>query len=272
MLDADSISIVGARQATNYGVSAAQELSARLAQAGLLVVSGLARGIDSAAHVGALKGNGKTLAVLGCGVDVIYPRQVRNLYQRILEDGCLVSEFPPGTFPAPQNFPIRNRIISGLSLGTVIVEATEKSGSLITARLALEQGREVFAVPGPIHSTFSVGPNYLIKQGAKLVQVWQDVIEELPAEVRVRLNWQPCLTIDETQAAKPLQARPEKLRLTKEEETVYKSIHFDRKVDLDELLVQTGLKMGSLASLLLKLQFQGVIQELPGQYFIRNTR
>ena len=151
------------------------------------MISGLARGIDAAAHRGCLEAGGKTAAVLGCGIDVVYPREHRQLTRQIVERGLLISEFAPGTSPAPQNFPVRNRIISGLSLGTVIVEASEYSGSLITARLAMEQNREVFAVPGNLTSPQSFGPNYLIKQGAKLVQVWRDIVEELPAEVRHRI-------------------------------------------------------------------------------------
>lgn len=272
LLGQDAVAVVGARHATDYGVSVALDLAARLAGAGLVVVSGLAKGIDAAAHLGALQANGKTAAVLGSGIDVAYPRQAAALYRRLSQEGCLVSEFPPGFFPAPQNFPIRNRIISGLCLGTVIVEATERSGSLITARLTLEQGRELFGVPGPVHSPYSVGPNYLIKQGAKLVQTWQDVVEELPAAVRTRLKWQPVLSVEETRAARPLAEDLTKLRLTKDEETVYKNILFDRKVHLDTLLGQAGLPMGKLSAILLALQFKGLIAELPGQYFLKSTR
>ena len=163
------LAIVGARRASVYGRQVTQKLARELAVTGLAIVSGLARGIDCYAHVGALEAGGKTVAVLGNGVDVVYPRENRKVYENVREKGCILSEFPIGTFPAPQNFPIRNRIISGLSYGTVIVEASEFSGSLITARLTLEQNRELWAVPGNITSPGSYGPNYLIKQGARIV-------------------------------------------------------------------------------------------------------
>ncbi len=271
LLAADSLAVVGARNATDYGVAVARELAGRLATAGLVVVAGLARGIDSAAHVGTLKVGGQTLAVLGSGVDMPYPREARPLYRQLSEEGCVVSEFFPGTRPAPQNFPVRNRIISGLCLGVLIVEATQRSGSLITARLALEQGRELFAVPGPVHSPLSVGPNYLIKQGAKLVQVWQDVIEELPPHVQEKLSWDPCLTVEDTLESRPLADRPAaKERLTSGEEKVYNLISFDRKVHIDELLQRSGLTVGRLGRVLLNLQFKRLIHEVPGQYYLKD--
>jgi DNA processing protein len=159
-----------------------------------------------------------------------------------------------------------------LSWGTVIVEATPRSGSLITARLALEHNRELFAVPGPVHSPFSVGPNYLIKQGAKLVQLWQDVAEELPAEVRARLHWQPGAVPSEPAMDGRFAGDAPNEHLTKEEDVVYKSLFFDRKVHLDALLAKTRLNMGQLGAVLLRLQFAGLIQELPGQYFLKNVR
>jgi DNA processing protein len=269
LLGDDGVAVVGARHASDYGVAVAQEFAGRLAALGLVVVSGLALGIDSAAHVGALRAEGRTIAVLGCGIDIVYPKQAAALHRQIAERGCLVTEFPPGLYPSPQNFPIRNRIISGLCLGTLIVEATHKSGSLITARLALEQGRELFAVPGPVHSPLSVGPNYLIKQGAKLVQVWPDVLEELPSRVRDRLL--PAAATAPA-AERALAGTGENLCLTNEEEAVYKHVPFDRKVHLDDLLLGTGLSMGKLGAALLQLQFRNLIQELPGQYYIRMVR
>jgi DNA processing protein len=272
LLRGDCLAVVGARNATDYGVTVAREFAARLAEAGLVIVSGMAKGIDSAAHLGALKAGGRTLAVLGAGVDVIYPRQAGFLYRRLCGEGCVASEFFPGIWPAPQNFPVRNRLISGLSWGTVIVEATPRSGSLITARLALEHNRELFAVPGPVHSPLSVGPNYLIKQGAKLVQLWQDVAEELPAEVRARLHWQPGAVPSEPSMDGRFAGDAPNEHLTKEEDVVYKSLFFDRKVHLDALLAKTRLNMGQLGAVLLRLQFAGLIQELPGQYFLKNVR
>src|SRR5215211_818803 len=188
-LTAPCVAVVGSRRSSTYGQNAAQMLARDLAQRGVTIISGLARGIDAAAHRGALEAGGLTVAVVGTGLDEVYPRDHRKLAQEILAGGgALVSEFPLGTPPAPQNFPYRNRVISGLSLGVLIVEAAENSGSLITARLALEQGREVFAVPGNITSRNSFGTNYLIKgAGAKLVQQWQDICEELPPEIAARL-------------------------------------------------------------------------------------
>ena len=184
ILEKPAVAVVGTRKPTCYGLQMAEGIAADLADHGIVVVSGLARGIDGAAHRGCMGAHGSTVAVLGCGIDVVYPREHHRLTAQVLEQGVLVSEFPPGTSPAPQNFPVRNRIISGMALGTVIVEASEYSGSLITARLAMEQNREVFAVPGNITSPQSFGPNFLIKQGAKLVQSWRDVVEEFPPELR----------------------------------------------------------------------------------------
>ena len=183
------IAVVGTRHPTPYGIGMAERLSCDLAARGLVVLSGLARGVDTAAHRGAVNARGKTVAVFGTGVDEIYPKSNKKLAEEILEKGgALISEFPTGTFPAPQNFPIRNRIISGLSVGVLVIEAGEYSGTRITARCALEQCREVFAVPGNVTNKLSWGPNTLIKQGAKLVATWEDVWEELPTDVRVQLK------------------------------------------------------------------------------------
>ena len=183
------IAIVGTRHPTPYGMGMAERLACDLAARGLVIFSGLARGVDSAGHRGAIAGKGKTVAVLGTGVDVIYPKENTRLSDQILAlGGALVSEFPLATFPAPQNFPIRNRIISGISAGVLVVEAAEYSGTRITSRCALEQNREVFAVPGNVTNKNSWGPNTLIKQGAKLVATWEDVWEELPVEIRLALE------------------------------------------------------------------------------------
>lgn len=272
LLSRDCLAMVGARHATDYGVAVAEAFASRLAASGLVIVSGLAKGIDAASHVGALRGGGRTAAVLGSGVDIAYPRETRDLHRRIAREGCIVSEFPPGTPPAPQNFPIRNRVISGLCRGVVIVEATQRSGSLITARLSLEHGRELFAVPGPVHSPASVGPNYLIKQGAKLVQVWQDIVEELPETVRARLHWEPCSTLEALTGAVPLEAPKTNESLTSEEESVYNRLSFDRKTHVEDLMGETGLSPGALGTALLSLQFRGLAEELPGQFFIRTVR
>ena len=187
LLQSIVLAVVGTRRPTPYGLAVAERLSADLSHAGLTIVSGMARGIDTAAHKGALAAGGDTIAVLGCGVDVVYPSENRKLAAELAVKGLIVSEFPMGTVAFPQNFPIRNRIISGISLGVLVVEGAQYSGSAITAKLAMDQGREVFAVPGNITSKLSWGPNLLIKQGARLVQDWNDVVAELPAESRRHL-------------------------------------------------------------------------------------
>src|SRR4029077_8313371 len=184
--DIPQLAIVGTRRPTGYGINCAERLAEDLAVRGLAITSGLARGLDAAAHRGALRG-GTTYAVFGCGLDFVYPKENRRLADLVEENGAVISEFPLGTPPSPQNFPIRNRIIAGLSLGVVVIEAAEYSGSLITVRLALESGREIFAVPGNITSPNSFGPHALIRQGAKLVTNWQDVVEELPYSIRERI-------------------------------------------------------------------------------------
>src|SRR5580704_16753875 len=187
LLQSLSVAVVGTRRPTPYGLAVAERLSGDLAHAGLTIVSGMARGVDAAAHKGALAAGGDTIAVLGCGVDIVYPSENRRLAAELAAKGLILSEFAMGSTAFPQNFPVRNRIISGFSSGVLVVEGAQYSGSSITAKLALDQGREVFAVPGNVTSKASWGPNLLIKQGAKLVQDWNDVIVELPAEVRRQL-------------------------------------------------------------------------------------
>jgi DNA processing protein len=188
-LSLPGVAVVGTRHPTPYGTGIAERLACDLATRGLVIFSGLARGVDTAAHRGAIAGKGKTVAMFGTGVDVLYPKENSRLSEQILSfGGALVSEFPLGTFAAPQNFPIRNRIISAISFGVLVVEAAEYSGTRITARCALEQGRDVYAVPGNVTNKNSWGPNTLIKQGAKLVATWEDVWEELPQDVRLALT------------------------------------------------------------------------------------
>jgi DNA processing protein len=257
------IAVVGTRKPTIYGLQMAQGLGSDLGGRGIAVVSGLARGIDAAAHRGCLEGNGTTIAVLGCGIDVVYPREHQQLTKKILEKGLILSEFIPGTSPSPQNFPVRNRIISGLALGTIIVEASEYSGSLITARLAMEQNRDVFAVPGNLTSPQSFGPNFLIKQGAKLVQSWRDVVEELPSELRREI------LIDED-AKPPVKAQ---LELKSDEENlVVKLLKIDEATQFDKILRGSGLSVSSLSNLLLNLEMGGWIRQLPGNLYIRIKR
>ncbi len=263
VLEMPSVAMVGTRRPTYYGLQISEGLASDLAVRDLAVISGLARGIDAAAHRGCLKAGGKTAAVLGCGIDVVYPREHRQLTQQIVEHGLLLSEFAPGTSPAPQNFPVRNRIISGLSLGTVIVEASEYSGSLITARLAMEQNREVFAIPGNLTSPQSFGPNYLIKQGAKLVQVWRDIVEELPAEVRHRI-----LAKEDTRP-RPTQ---ELDLMTAEECIIVEVLDVDKATHFDEILQRSGLSVPRLSEMLLNLEMRGRIRQVPGSLFIRVAR
>jgi len=267
VLSRHALAIVGTRRPTAYGSQVAQRLARDLAQRQLVIVSGLARGIDSAAHRGALEAAGKTVAVLGSGIDVIYPRENKRLAEQVTECGALISEFPPGTSPAPENFPIRNRTISGLALGVVVVEAAEYSGSLITARLALEQNREVFAVPGNITSAQSFGPNHLIKQGAKLVDEWMDVLEEFPAEIRMQLL-PPVEASDET-AAQPQTGSLFEQSLTPDQKAVFDVLRADQPLFVDAILTSAAIPQPRVMTALLELEMAGVIRQLPGKNFIR---
>jgi DNA processing protein len=254
------IAIVGTRKPTIYGLQMAQGLASDLGSRGIGIVSGLARGIDAAAHRGCIDGDGNTIAVLGCGIDVIYPKEHQQLTKKILNKGLLLSEFPPGTSPAPQNFPIRNRIISGLALGTLIIEASEYSGSLITARLAMEQNREVFALPGNLTSPQSFGPNFLIKQGAKLVQTWRDIIEELPPDLRQEI----LIKEDAKPPDKP------KLELLSEEETrLLELLKTDEATQFDKIYRGCGLSISRLSDLMLNLEMGGMIRQLPGNLYVK---
>lgn len=258
-LSRHSVAVVGSRRCTVYGRGVARKLSRELADSGLNIVSGMARGIDAEGHLGALDAGGTTVAVLGTGIDVIYPREHRALCERIRESGCVVTEFPLGSFPAPQNFPIRNRIISGLSLGTLIPEAKEFSGSLITARLTLEQNRELWAVPGNITTPGSYGPNYLLKQGAKPVMCVQDVLDELPLHVleELRSDRRSCDCLP----AEPVSSPTEQRLLAK--------IPKDNTVHFDQLLFTTGLDLSELSTRLLELELRGTIKQWPGQRYSR---
>lgn len=255
-----TIAIVGTRTPTPYGIHVAETLARDLTRAGVSIISGLARGVDTAAHRGALEAEGSTVAVLGSGVDVIYPRENKKIADRIAATGAMISEFPLNTYPAPQNFPIRNRIISGLSLGCTVVEAAEHSGSLITARMALEQNREVFAVPGPITGSKSFGPNFLIKQGAKLVQNWRDIIEELVPPLRDDI-------LRRVDGAAPVD---EKLPpITTEEHTVFNLLSVEQPTHIDHLVSATQMQASILSERLLTLEMKGLIKQLPGKNFVR---
>ncbi|MGD8720600.1 MAG: DNA-processing protein DprA, partial [Desulfobacterales bacterium] len=253
-----AVAVVGSRIATRYGLSMAARLSAELAACGVTVVSGMARGIDTAAHEGALQSGGRTVAVLGSGLEKVYPAENRKLFQTIVRNGAVLSEFPMLTKPEPHNFPIRNRIISGMSYGTVIVEASKKSGSLITARLAAEQNREVFAVPGSVQSFKSIGTHTLIKQGAKLVENAQDVLEEIagPLFEGIRLDDRPPPTKKEPPA------------LTTEEAIVCGALE-PYPIHIDDLGRKLSMAPGKLASILLQLELNGFVEQSPGNFFTR---
>jgi DNA processing protein len=257
------VSIVGSRRCSTYGRNVAEKLSRELAERGITVVSGLARGIDSAAHRGALDGGGLTVGVMGTGLDGVYPKENRRLAARIIEQGALITEFPLGTPPVSQNFPFRNRVISGLSLGVMVVEGAERSGSLITARLAYEQGRDVFAVPGNITSAKSFGPNYLIKDGAKLVQTWIDVIEELPADIKA------AILAGERGEVRKEQRVVDDVALSDSERRVFNMLKTDEAIHIDQLLQRGGMAPGDLMGALLKLEMLDRIRQLPGKSFVR---
>ena len=269
-LDRPCIAVVGSRRCSTYGQNSALMLARDLAQRGVTVVSGFARGIDAAAHRGALEAGGRTVAVVGTGLDEYYPRDHRRLGEEILSaGGAIVTQFPLGTPPVSENFPYRNRIISGLSLGVVVVEAAENSGSLITARLAIEQNREVFAVPGNITSRNSFGTNYLIKgAGAKLVQQWQDVATELPPQIAAKLLPPP---FGERKKEKSLADRlafvPEGLSGT--ETSVFKWLTADNPAHIDSLLERTKLPISDLTAALLALEMRELVRALPGRCFVR---
>jgi len=251
-LDDTAFAIVGSRNASEYGMTATERISRELALRGLTIVSGMARGIDSCAHNGALAARGRTIAVLGSGIDVIYPPENRRLYESITGHGAVISEFPMGTKPNAYNFPARNRIISGLSLGVLVVEASLHSGSLITAQLALEQGRDVFAVPGNVHSYKSKGTHKLLKDGARLVENAQDILDEIRVEVS---------------AAAPGEKLPDETPgLSSELQAVVQLLQ-ENPLHIDEIIVQTGYSSSQLSALLLDLELNGLIQQLPGKRF-----
>jgi DNA processing protein len=271
-LEAPCVAVVGSRRCSTYGQNVSLMLGRDLAARGVTVVSGLARGIDAAAHRGALEASGRTVAVLGTGVDEVYPREHRRLAAEILErGGALVSQFPLGTPPVAENFPYRNRIISGLSLGAVLVEAAENSGSLITARLALEQGREVFAVPGNITSRNSFGTNYLIKgAGAKLVQTWQDIVSEFPPDIAAQiLPPEPSKKKKGTKTASTTAGPPLPEDLSDSEREVLKLLSGDEAAHIDDLAESSGMPVQTLAGVLLGLEMRDLVRQLPGKCFVR---
>ncbi len=265
--DRPCLAIVGSRRCSSYGVNAAQSLSRDLAANGLTIVSGLARGIDAAAHRGALEAGGLTIAVVGTGLEKTYPKEHKKLEDEIVASGAVISEFPLGTPPLPKNFPYRNRILSGLCVGVMVVEAAEHSGSLITARLAYEQGREVSAVPGNITSQTSFGPNFLIKDGAKLVQYWRDVVEELPRALKEKILGVRRPKQDEEQSN--IQPVFEAVELSEDERRVFDLLAADVPSHIDQLLLSSEMNSSELMAALLGLEMKDRIKQLPGKSFIK---
>lgn len=271
LLPSHSVAVVGTRRPTPYGLAASERLSTDLARAGLTIVSGLAAGIDTAAHQAALRAEGDTIAVFGCGVDVLYPANNRKLYEDIAKKGLLLSEFPMGAPAFPQNFPIRNRIVSGLALGVVIVEGAQHSGSAITAKLAMDQGRDVFAVPGNITSKMSWGPNLLIKEGgAKLVQEWSDITNELPAAVRRDLvaKAQQQILPELGASAAPPETAPEPVKQLAQK--LLNCLQVDAPQQLDSLIETfEGVSSSELIGALFDLEMTGLVRQLPGKNFVK---
>lgn len=258
-----SLAMVGTRRPTTYGNQMAERLARDLAERGLVIVSGLARGIDSSAHKGACAAaRGVAVGVLGNGIDIIYPKENKKLFALVEQRGAIITEFPLGFHPAPENFPVRNRIVAGVSLGVVVVEGAQYSGSLITARLAMEFGREVFGVPGNVTQPTSFAPNQLIKQGAKLVTNWEDVVEELPTEVRAELFPVETTTAEERaslfeQALTPIQKK------------LYDLLGTDEPRHVDELVEKSELSSSAVLATLFELEMQGTVRQMPGKQFIK---
>ena len=270
MLSQPGIAVVGTRHPTPYGSGMAERLAIDLSAHGLVIISGMARGVDTAAHRGVISAKGKTVAVFGTGVDVLYPKENTRLADQILAfGGGIISEFPLGTFAAPQNFPIRNRIISGMSIGVLVVEAAEYSGTRITARCALEQNREVFAVPGNVTNKNSWGPNTLIKQGAKLVATWEDVWEELPENIRLSLT--PAKA-DESQGAETASLFPNDDQLSPHERKIFALLKADEATHIDEIVERLEPEMSSseIFAALFELELNGKVRQLPGKNFVKS--
>jgi DNA processing protein len=277
LLNRPGIAVVGTRQPTPYGSGMAEMLSRDLARCGMVIMSGMARGVDTCAHRGALEAGGATVAVWGTGIDVIYPKENKKLAEQIVaQNGVIVSEFQLGTFPAPQNFPIRNRTLSGMSVGVLVVEGGEHSGTRITARCALEQDRDLYAVPGNATTKNAWGPNTLIKQGAKLTATWEDIWEDLPSQVRLQLE-------DEMQAqasrnessgagdASLFSHQGTAMPLSDHERLVIQELREDEAVQLDELIerLETKLVSGEIFTALFELELGGRVKQMPGKNYVR---
>jgi DNA processing protein len=268
LLSKPGIAMVGTRHPTPYGLGMAERLATDLAGRGLVIISGMARGIDTASHRGALAAKGKTIAVLGTGIDVFYPKENTRLAEQILAlGGTIISEFPMGTSPQPQNFPIRNRIISGMSAGVLVVEAAEYSGTRITSRCALEQNRDVYAVPGNVTNKNSWGPNTLIKQGAKLVATWEDVWEELPTDIQEALR----LTSNESPPVDSASLFPDDVQ-SPHEKKLLRLLKPDQSTHIDELveMLENEISSSEIFAALFELELSGKIRQLPGKNFVKS--
>ncbi len=258
-----AIAMVGTRRPTLYGNQMAERLARDLADRGLVIVSGLARGIDSSAHKGACAAvRGATVGILGNGLDIVYPKENKKLYAIVEQRGAIITEFPLGFHPAPENFPVRNRIVAGMSLGVVVVEGAQYSGSLITGRLALEFSREVFGVPGNVTQPTSFAPNQLIKQGAKLVTSWEDVVEELPTEIRAEL-----FPVDTTSLEE--RASLFEQALTPVEKKLYDLLSTDEPRQVDEIVERSELSSSEVLATLFDLEMKGIVRQMPGKQFVR---
>jgi DNA processing protein len=270
VLSQPGIAVVGTRHPTPYGSGMAERLSCDLAARGLVIISGMARGVDSCAHRGAVAAKAKTIAVFGTGIDVIYPKENTRLAEQILAfGGALISEFPLGTFPAPQNFPIRNRIISGMSVGVLVVEAAEYSGTRITSRCALEQNRDVFAVPGNVTNKNSWGPNTLIKQGAKLVATWEDVWEDLPTQVRLALA---PTGASESPGGQTASLFPDDAELGPHEKKILALLKADETTHIDEIVerLEPEVSSSEIFAALFELELAGKVRQMPGKNFVKS--
>jgi len=263
LLNRHSISMVGTRRPTPYGNQIAERLGHDLAERGLVIVSGMARGIDSLAHQGAYRATkGAMIGVLGTGVDVIYPKENKKLFGDVEKRGALISEFPLGTHPAPENFPIRNRVVAGMSLGVLVVQGAQYSGSLITARLGMEFGREVYGIPGNVTVDVSFAPNQMIKQGAKLVTSWEDVVEELPTEIRAEL-----FPIEATSKAE--RASLFENALSAVEKKIFALLDTDESIHVDELVEKTELNSSEVLASLCEMEMKGMVRQMPGKQFLK---
>jgi DNA processing protein len=275
LLSRPGIAVVGTRQPSPYGAGMAELLSRDLANRRLTILSGMARGVDTAAHKGAIDAGGKTVAVWGTGIDVVYPKENKKLAESIVASGgTIVSEYPLGTFPAPQNFPVRNRVLSGMSVGVLVIEAGEYSGTRITARCAMEQNRDVYAVPGNVTNKNAWGPNTLIKQGAKLTASWEDVWEDLPSVIRQQLEDEIGVAgSDESKGrgSASLFEEPGGRPMPEHERTVFQRLRHDEPVQLDELIEALEAELGSaeIFAALFELELAGRVKQLPGKNYVR---